>query len=342
MIKFRKKSLSFFTFLLLLANSHAETTLIKLEKDNPYSWKRYNIETNATEDISIYDDENISSYQYGANQYDFLERAKYLLRDPLIRNELNKIKSEDSFDTEELANFYYTKYLEAISINGCGYAASVNRIFKLFEGKEEEFTNIFGFPPYTIREYVNKETGEITGGYIDFNYEVLMLMLWNANNTLKNVEKTFAKEYLSELQSYLEEEINKANNDKDLEKRLKDVKNALRSAKNTDINLGIMYDKNFGDFKKFLSNSPYDFEITINKKETNYEDNDIVSLSNFTIYLLDENDEIVMPVDNKKSHYISIVKQLEDGNYVASSWGLKFLLVPKKQYQPILVRIKEK
>ena len=81
-----------------------------------------------------------------------------MLEDPNIL----KILEENFPDaTEE----QYIHYFEKISNSGCSYTAMINSLFSVYEGKEQEFYDMFGFSMYTIT----------SNGTIDYNYEPLIL-----------------------------------------------------------------------------------------------------------------------------------------------------------------------
>ena len=143
------------------------------------TYKRYNEENCNFENISIYDQENIDSNQYGARQDNFIENFDELIQDEYIKNELEKWFPKDSFDSEGDASDFYERYLDKLANVGCGYAAATNIIFKEFEGREKEFEETFGFPMYTVNDE----------GQIDFNYEYMMLTIF---------DYTWAREYSGE------------------------------------------------------------------------------------------------------------------------------------------------
>ena len=55
--------------------------------------------------------------------------------------------------------------LAKISSVGCNVASPINTVFQAFEGREEEFLTIFGFPMHTVGN----------SGSVNFNYEYIML-----------------------------------------------------------------------------------------------------------------------------------------------------------------------
>lgn len=74
------------------------------------TYKRYNSETNEYSAISIFDDENIKSKQYGASQLDFKTRFNTLINDPLIWDEMQKYFPYTEFGGMDQAMIFYRKY----------------------------------------------------------------------------------------------------------------------------------------------------------------------------------------------------------------------------------------
>ena len=138
------------------------------DPNNPV-YKRYNPETKQLSNISIFDNENVDSRQYGVDQMDWYEDFDELINDEFIWNELQRVHPVSEFKSEDEAMEFYEKYLHN---NNCGYAAATNAIFTYFEGRENEFEDTFGFPMYKVD---NK-------GNLDFNYEYLQLLYYDYVN----------------------------------------------------------------------------------------------------------------------------------------------------------------
>ena len=102
-----------------------------------------------------------------------------------IWEEMQKYYPVDSFKSEGEAMFFYEKYFNIIYDCGCGYAAAANFIFHIFEGKEEEFQEKFGFPMYSM-----------TDKGIDFNYELMMLKFFNFLHLVTNDDSKAIRDFM--------------------------------------------------------------------------------------------------------------------------------------------------
>lgn len=160
---------------------HNSNIFVDYSDDGNLSFKRYNEETGEYNPISIFDDENLASSQYGANQEAFIKNFGTLIKDPYIWEELQKYYPVESFENEDKAMEFYQKYFTVMAHDGCGYAASANCVFKAYEGREEEFERTFGYPMYKV-----SPTGEI-----DFNYEMFQLGHYNYYNQNRDPEAAF-------------------------------------------------------------------------------------------------------------------------------------------------------
>ena len=128
-------------------------------EDNPI-YQKLDTSTNELSNISIFDERNKSTHQYGANQVVFNSHYHRLITDKEIWNEMQSIFPWQEFETKEYAVLFYEYYFDAISECGCGYAAATNYVFRMFEGREEDFYNTFRYPMYNVKAQ-----------YVDFNYE---------------------------------------------------------------------------------------------------------------------------------------------------------------------------
>ena len=151
---------------ILIGTLLTATNVFKYAKSS--KCKRYNPLTQKLQNISILDKENKKSWQYGADQGAFRYNFDILKKDKYIWQQLQLFFPISSFKNESEAMDFYKRYFNLIYNTGCGYAAITNVVFKMYEGKEEEFQKTFGFPMYT---YDN--------GGINFNYEYMMLHFFN-------------------------------------------------------------------------------------------------------------------------------------------------------------------
>ncbi|MBR3630290.1 MAG: hypothetical protein IKN55_07460 [Oscillospiraceae bacterium] len=96
---------------------------------------------------SVYDSKNGC---YGGDQMVFesasaSEREKY-------REIFEKNNPDLHYTDKEFKN-----YMKKLTSEGCGYVALVNTIFVQYEGREEEFEKVFGFPMYKSNGKLNYE-----------------------------------------------------------------------------------------------------------------------------------------------------------------------------------------
>ena len=185
--------------------------LVNDNEDNQI-YQIHDTKTNEFIPISIFDKRNIISHQYGASQLVFKTHYHRLINDSLIWDEIQNIFPWQEFETKEYAKLFYKFYLGTISECGCGYAAATNYVFRMFEGREEEFYNVFGYPMY-----------KVTTQYIDFNYEIFMLKFFNyyikSTNNLDNIKNYVMKKvYEYKLEEY-------TNKKKEHKKSFNDFKN---------------------------------------------------------------------------------------------------------------------
>ena len=134
------------------------------------------LKDNDGNDIDIFGDYNLDSSQYGGNQC-FLSSSYDNL---YVNNTLSKFFPEAT-DEERIA------FLSRVAEVGCGYTAVTNFVFKQFEGKEDDFYKMFGYPMYDIKYSDN------SGLSVDYNYEPLIVDLYCESN--KRVHSFFSKDY---------------------------------------------------------------------------------------------------------------------------------------------------
>ena len=186
--------------------------LVSFDSDGNIICQRYSYEDHKYNPISIYDLENDDIDQFGASQSPFYYNFYELMEDPLIYAELQKYYPEDSFDSIDEAMDFYERYFSVIEYTGCGYAGVTNMIFKEFEGREAEFEEKFGFPMYTIDEK----------GNLDFNYEVMMLMIFDFCNagrgTIEQMEEGL--DYANNIEDFFKPGISTSLDANDIEEFL--------------------------------------------------------------------------------------------------------------------------
>ncbi len=335
-----------------LCEAHHMGNNIYMMSDGDIYYKRYDDKTNSYNNISIFDDENISSSQYGANQDVFRSNGNSLINNSLIVQEMNNYFPISDFESEKEALLFYEAYFKLIAKSGCGYAAATNFIFRMFEGKEVEFEGIFGFPMYT---YNNLSMD------IDFNYEILMLKFFNFYNLDKLNRKNMIIDSLAgdiySIKTMIENEkrepvksnhfisreelsvLLKTHGMKTYEYNTRNT-NIDIIPHNTRINLGIPVDETFGYLNQFLSQYHLSLDIRRAYNTHNYQSNDIVVADNLTLEVVDNTGYVLQSKINVDLHYVYVIEVLKNGDVVVSSWGNKYVFNKNNTNDAIKLLIK--
>ena len=307
-------------------------------KSNPI-YQKYDEDTKEYKNISIFDEDNIKTHQYGADQNVFRNKFDDLVNDPLIKEELDKRFKEYKFDDEEDKKYYYKLYLDLVYGNGCGYAAGVDYIFKLYEGREKEFYKTFKFPMYKV---INDK--------IDFNYEIMMVKFFNYHMIDVNEDKETAykhiedainhKYYEYKLYKFLENNPGPKLNDYDFtnwtekeekefdekveahKSKLKELSNLVNSTKTVVKDFGISASANYGYIKQFLGSYGIKIDTKAIYDYTDIEVDDLLIPTSCKLYNLDEYGNFTTS-DDVSSHWV-YVTEINDGNVYVSSWGNKY------------------
>ena len=298
-------------------SSKIELVLVNDNKDNPI-YQYQNNETNELKPISIFDEKNKISHQYGANQSVFKIQSIFPWQD---------------FETKEYAKLFYEFYFATISECGCGYAAVTNYVFRLFEGREEEFYNTFGYPMYKVETQ-----------YVDFNYEIFMLKFFNyyikSTNSLNDIKNhVMIKVYqykLDEYENKKKENRMKFNDFKKMtseeyhkwekknssyKKIIKKYKEKIKQIPLNDRGYGIPLNTTFGNLVKYLKQYGINIKCQLIKDSKKAKIDDIIasedySLSEERLYGIEEYD-----YSNTGPHYMYITGITDDGKIIVSSWG---------------------
>ena len=291
--------------------------------------------------ISIFNEENTISRQYGGNQSVFMYYPNFLLKDPLIWEEMQKRWPVSDYSSEDEAMDFYELYFNTIARNGCAFVSIVDKVFQTFEGKEEEFEKKFGYKRYAINE----------DNSIEFNYPIMILQLINycalyPNYNKENIEKvkamyakSLARRALTRYE-YSDEYRIDPNKWKELEgEEQKEYvfKVSARNAKYYDLKAAydnakdVPYDISFDiidtqrKVKKFFEG--YGITVDFNVEEvTDYGDfkpGDIICADNFDLYK-EDNGERYSEVDDIKPHAV-YVTEVDCGRVIVSSWGQRFI-----------------
>ena len=324
---------------------------IEVSNDNGIPiYNIFNDDTDEYEIVSIFSSSNIGSHQYGANQTDFKNYFKWLIEDPLIWDEVQKYYPIDSFDDPSDAMFFYEKYFDVIADCGCGYAAATDYVFHLFEGREIEFFEHFGYPMYTFNR-----------GCIDFNYELFMLKFFNYSVSVGGKNDPVRKIVMKDLYEFQMKRLSKHASykgilpsnvrswttddwavygqlERDREKKYEEVKAKWEKAKDEDINLGIALTSNFGNLHKYLKQYGVKSSAKYSQNTKKLATDDIIAAEDLVLYALNGSGTITNE-QNTSSHYVYVVGFDSDGNLIVSSWGERYILYNYKSIRISQIRI---
>lgn len=295
---------------------------------------------NKTNNTYIFNDKNIETVQYGGNQKDFNNKFDILIQDPLIWAEVQKYFPITEFESEKDAMFFYKKYFYQIYFFGCGHVAVVNSIFDYFQGQEQEFERLFGFPMYIIK-------GD---GTIDYNYELLILKFFNYiafdsdvyNYSKSDIEKCFARDlYYEKLNSFIQspDYIQRTPSDYHLysqEEKLEfhekvriseeffhELYQKWLNSTNEYHELGLPIGVHLGDIKGFLNKYGLDVDVSL-YYDNNFKPGNIIVSDGFSLYKLDQNGKVINEFNNIKCHYVYVSEKGKNGMPIVSSFGNKY------------------
>lgn len=255
----------------------------------------------------IFSDTNINKKddrfsQYGGSQMSFFYNYKKLLKS----DDILKVLAE-YFPNDDKKK--YIRCLLRLGTVGCGYTASVNSIFKEYQGREVDFKKTFGFNMYK-------------NGDKEFNYEPLILDFFlycckkeglsDINEVVGNIKFKNGKYVIKAssgadgvsvwdykyLSSFLEDKYH--------------VKSDIKSMSNfqgTSVNYGSM---SSNDYKSVLKEG----------KQI------IWGGDGYDLYDYDEKTGGRGKIcsENGGSHAMSVTDVTENGDLVVSSWGNKYIL----------------
>ena len=298
-------------------------------ENNPI-YKLYNKDIDTYTTISISDERNIPLEQYGANQEDFSNRYITLIRDPIIWDELQKYWPWQLFDSKYEANLFYQFYFQTICEDGCGYAAAIDAIFHLFEGREKEFYETFGFPMYTITSF---------NCAIDFNYEQLMLKYFNYHMDVTERKYSIKNDVLLKVYEYeLKEYENNPNGSFDKE-HIAHARKKLQKMERNEESYGLIPDKKtFGGLVDFLKEYGVDIKVTTSNKLKNAEIGDIIYSYNFVLSEIHSDGLVDTKYPGPFGHCMYVTGFTDDHKLIVSSWGTKYILKSAKDITVVKVK----
>ncbi len=284
------------------------------------------------EDISIFNDKNGYSRQYGGDQNAFERSFKSLIADPIIWRMMQEYFPEEDFISHDVAMDFYREYFRELTLSGCGYVAVANKVFEAFKNKEEDFEKIFGYPMYIIKE----------GNVIDFNYEYFILDFANYSlaslGRITKVKTMFDKtlagidlrryQYSDEYKERPKINHNLTMEEVELIRKVNDKYHELndryKKATDTEVDISLPLNPNLGNLKKFLDEHGIDASISlVTNINGGYKSGDIIASEKFSIQK-EKDGEVYAQYDDVGAHYMYVVEATGE-KIIVSSWGEKYI-----------------
>ena len=204
----------------------------------------------------------------------------------------------------------------------------------MFEGREDEFYKLFGFPMYSVDFQ-----------YVDFNYELFMLKLFNYNmastnrldiirqhvmrqvyewkiNDLKENQALIRPKY-AEFKKWTKEQYDEWRaKDDDFDARIAEVEGKLKSLpveeENETTYFGLPLD--FNIFSEYLAQYGINVKSTLSDGTDNVEADNILASEDYSLFH-HGNDGYEYDYTDTGSHYLYVVGVTDDGKIIVSSWG---------------------
>lgn len=330
----------------------SELVLVDNSNENNAIYQRYDIDTNEYRKITIFDKENTFLHQYGANQGDFRSAHFYsLIKNPIVLDEMKRMFPLEEFETREEATLFYRYYFDIIAKEGCGFAVAANYVFRMFEGKEKEFYNKFGYPMYNV-----------SYDYVDFNYEVFMLKFFNyyieSNNmlnaikssTMRKVCKFIIEDYnkqkkkhrksFDEFKHFTSEEYHKWKEKNDIiVEQINKYKEKINKYSKVEETYGIPLDVRFGNLDKYLAKHGIKIKCKI-KSLDNLNIDDIIISDDYILYDKNQGINEDRGMHMEGLHYLYVSDITIDGEIIVSSWGEKYTFTDKDDTVSLSVQFK--
>ncbi len=323
--------------------------------------------------ISIFNEGNTISKQFGGSQKDFSYNYDDLIKDPYILESMSSVFPSSMFSSEKNAMLFYKFLFDDICKHGCGYVSIANAIFKGFEGGNEDiFSNIFGYSMYVVRD----------DNSIDFNYEYFILGLFLNNITYpnydinkineiahkydKSIAQAILDEYLKsdEYRNFKEKDWRKLEGQEQLDYieqyqnriyKLEELTNNVEKSTDNNIDFQMSEDNGLGHIRDYLNKYGLSVNIDITNfnihgaKFKDFQPGDIIVFEGLVMYKYDEEldekySEVRIlnknnPNDNSGvAHSVNIVS-VDDGKVIVSSLGERYILDEEHSTPSIRIRL---
>lgn len=241
-------------------------------------------------DSIVFDDDG----SYGGDQ----GAAKNLKKNSEERKEIEEIVKRNMADCDIPDDMDFSKYLKKMNTEGCGYVALANSVFVYYQGREQDFENAFGYSMY------NKKG--------DLNYNLLIADIYSSMDNRSGGKYDKYADYNSAIDG------DKENYDpwNDASGRGSDPDNYQEYLDS------FMFDKGVNSKVTFLGTDTMDADEL--KDHTTNRESVLLGFFDGNIYY--ENGKVAQYIDG--GHGMIVTGITEDGKYIVSSWGGKYIIDP--------------
>ncbi len=247
-------------------------------------------------DSIVFDDDG----SYGGNQ----GAARFLDENSEEREKIEEIIKRNLADCDIPNDMNFSKYLQKMNTEGCGYVALANSVFAYYQGREQDFENAFGYSMY------NKKG--------DLNYNLLIADIYSSTDNRESGTYDKYADYNSAI---------------DGDKEDYDPWND-NTGKGSYDNKKQEYLDMFLSNKGVKSKTKYLWKNTMTatelKKHTENGESVILFYKNGNIYYQNGNPKQFIGSDI--GHTMVVTGITEDEKYIVSSWGKKYIVDPNEGY----------
>lgn len=243
-------------------------------------------------DSMVFDDDG----SYGGDQ----GAAKNLKKNSEERKEIEEIVKRNMADCDMPNDMDFSKYLKKMNTEGCGYVALANSVFVYYQGREQDFEKTFGYSMY------NKKG--------DLNYNLLIADIYSSTDNRESGTYDKYGDYNSAIDG------DKENYDpwNDASGRGSDPDNYQEYLDS------FMFDKGVNSKVTFLGTDTMNADEL--KDHTTNRESVLLGFFDGNIYY--ENGKVAQYIDG--GHGMIVTGITEDGKYIVSSWGEKYIIDPKE------------